>query len=58
MKEAYDTPKVEILEFDYSDVILTSGMGTRSAGYNDDPNGQYYKCSNTSYYAPGWGLNC
>ena len=28
------------------------------AGYNSDPNGQFFKCGNTSYYGAGWGKNC
>lgn len=27
-------------------------------GYNSDPNGQFYKCGNSSYYGAGWGKNC
>jgi hypothetical protein len=27
-------------------------------GYNSNPNGQFYKCGNSSYYGAGWGQNC
>lgn len=53
MKEHYEAPRIEKLEFDYTDVIAASGKN-----YNDDPNGQYYKCSDEPYYAAGWGQNC
>ena len=55
MKKTYETPKVEKLEFAYSDMVVASGGGNT---YNNDPNGQYYKCTCSTYYAPGWGQNC
>ena len=60
----YEEPKAEKLEFDYSDNVVASrdcpvgGKGTSGNTYNNDPNGQYYKCTCTTYYAPGWGQNC
>ncbi len=54
MKEQYEAPRIEKLEFDYTDVVAASG----GVNYNDDPNGQYFKCSGESYYAAGWGQNC
>lgn len=56
MKEQYEAPRIEKLEFDYADVVTASGGQTST--YNNDPNGQYYKCTCTTYYAPGWGQNC
>ena len=53
MKKEYESPKAEKVEFDYSDTVVASGKD-----YNDDPNGQYYKCTGGSYYAAGWGENC
>ena len=59
MKKEYATPKMEKIEFDYTDVVTASGPDSSdAAAYNNDPNGQYFKCSNTGYYAPGWGKNC
>ena len=59
MKEQYEAPRIEMLEFDYADVITASGRNEKSANnYNNDPNGQYFKCTGGSYYAPGWGQNC
>ena len=56
MKKKYETPKAERLELDYTDtVVASSGQG---ATYNNDPNGQYYKCTGESYYAAGWGKSC
>ncbi len=57
MKKTYETPKVEKLEFAYSDMVVASGGQGNSP--NNDPNGQYYKCAScANYYAPGWGQNC
>jgi hypothetical protein len=53
MKKEYETPKAEKVEFDYQETVTASGNG-----YNDDPNGQYYKCTGETYYAAGWGENC
>ena len=55
MKKKYETPKAERLELDYSDTVVAS---TSSNTYNNDPNGQYYKCTCATHYAPGWGQNC
>ena len=57
MKREYATPRVEKLEFDYSEtVVASSGQGNTP---QSDPNGQYYKCSPcANYYAAGWGQNC
>ena len=57
MKKEYATPRVEKLEFDYSEtVVASSGQGNTP---QSDPNGQYYKCSPcANYYAAGWGQNC
>ena len=57
MKRKYESPKAEKLEFNYSDTVVASG-GNGGKNYNDDPNGQYYKCSGEPYYAAGWGQNC
>lgn len=46
MKEQYEAPKIEKLEFDYTDVVTASG-GNK---YNNDPNDQYYKCLSTDYW--------
>ena len=54
MKKAYETPKMEKMEFNYKEQVMASSGAT----YNNDPNGQYYKCTCTVYYAPGWGQNC
>ena len=55
MKKKYETPKAEKFEFNYGEIVTASGA---EKNYNDDPNGQYYKCTGETYYAPGWGLNC
>ena len=55
MKKEYVAPKMEKIEFDYTDVVTASNP---AVNYNNDPNGQYYKCTGQSYYAPGWGQNC
>lgn len=54
MKKEYQKPEAEKVEFDYTEQVVACS----SDGYNDDPNGQYYKCECTTYYAPGWGQNC
>lgn len=54
MKKHYEEPVAEKVEFDYSDNVTASKGET----YNDDPNGQYFKCTCTTYYADGWGQNC
>lgn len=43
-KKEYSTPKAEKVEFDYTETVAAS------KGYNDDPNGQYYKCLSTDYW--------
>ncbi len=60
MKKEYKTPRIEKLEFNYTDVVVASGTcnGNETNSYNNDPNGQYYKCTCGTYYAPGWGQNC
>ncbi len=55
MKKTYESPRMEKLEFNYTDAIVASN---NQSNYNDDPNGQYYKCTGESYYAAGWGKNC
>ena len=57
MKKGYDAPKAEKVEFDYSETVSAS-WETVANENNDDPNGQYYKCTCGTYYAPGWGKNC
>ena len=57
MKKKYEAPKAEKLEFDYSDTVVASG-GQGGITYNNDPNGQYYKCTGESYYSAGWGEGC
>jgi len=54
MKKQYEEPVAEKVEFDYSENVTASTGST----YNNDPNGQYYKCTCTTHYAPGWGQNC
>lgn len=56
MKEQYEAPRIEKLEFDYTDVVTASGGPTNTC--NNDPNGQHFKCTCTTYYAPGWSQNC
>ncbi len=57
MKEKYEAPRIEMLKFDYANVVAASNGQTNSP--NNDPNGQYYKCAQcANYYAPGWGQNC
>jgi len=48
MKE-YEEPKAEKLEFDYSENVVAS-QNCGGPKFNDDPNGQYYKCASTDYY--------
>lgn len=55
MKKQYEQPKAEKVEFDYQETVTAS---TDANTYNNDPNGQYYKCTCTTYYAPGWDQNC
>ncbi len=57
MKKTYETPKVEKLEFDYSDTVVASGNSNTSG---ENPDDQYWSgctCDRT-YYAPGWGQSC
>ncbi len=54
MKEQYEAPRIEMLKFDYADVVTAFSP----VNYNNDPNGQYYKCTGETYYAAGWGQNC
>ena len=61
MKKDYEAPKAEKVDFDYTENVVASRCGNSGGSanvYNNDPNGQYYKCTCTSYYAPGWGKNC
>lgn len=60
MKKAYEEPIAEKVEFNYSENVTASGAegGSSANTYNNDPNGQYYKCTCSTYYAPGWGQNC
>lgn len=55
MKKQYEQPKAEKVEFDYQETVTAS---TDANTYNNDPNGQYHKCTCTTYYAPGWDQNC
>lgn len=56
MKKTYETPKVEKLEFDYSDTVVASGNSNTP---NNEPGNTHYKCDPcATYYAPGWGENC
>ena len=50
-KKEYTSPKAEKVEFDYTETVSASvnNCGGKK-GYNDDPNGQYYKCLSTDYY--------
>ena len=50
MKKAYETPRAEKLEFNYSKVVVASDEGNNKPKYNNDPNGQYYKCLSTNYW--------
>ena len=59
MKKEYDAPKAEKVEFDYTETVVAShgwcnqGKESENEGdikYNNDPNGQYYKCLATYYY--------
>lgn len=52
-KKEYEAPKAEKVEFDYQETVTASDIN-----YNDDPNGQYYKCIGSTYYSAGWGQNC
>ena len=45
MKKEYEAPKAEKVDFDYQETVTASGKD-----YNDDPNGQYYKCTGETYY--------
>jgi len=54
MKKQYEEPVAEKVEFDYSENVTASTSST----YNNDPNGQYFKCTCTTYYAPGYNQNC
>ncbi len=61
MKKDYEAPKAEKLEFNYSESVVACGSDETqdtSDTYNSDPNGQYFKCTCTTYSAPGWGQNC
>ena len=39
MKKTYETPKVELLEFDYTDIVCTSGSSNLT-----DASTQWWKC--------------
>ena len=57
MKKTYETPKVEKLEFDYSDTVVASGNSNTPT---DNPDNQYWlgcTCDRT-YYSGGWGQQC
>lgn len=43
MKRKYETPQVEKIEFDYSDVVTASGQGHKYRLYTDS----YYACRET-----------
>lgn len=55
MKKEYEAPKAEKVEFDYQETVTAS---TDANTYNNEPNGQYFKCTCTTYFAPGYNLNC
>ena len=57
MKKHYEEPFAEKVEFDYSENVTASNGSTANTD-NNDPNGQYYKCTCSTYYAPGWSQNC
>lgn len=56
MKKAYEPPKVELLEFDHTDIVCTSGSGKTDLGgeqaaawtcetrYVDEPNMERTVC--------------
>lgn len=51
MKKAYETPRAEKLEFNYTKVVVASdNHANNKPKYNNDPNGQYYKCLSTNYW--------
>lgn len=54
MKKQYEEPFAEKVEFDFSENVTASTGAT----YNNDPNGQYFKCTCSTYYAPGYGQDC
>ena len=39
MKKKYDSPKAKKLEFNYSEVVTSSGSGTSDSGYTQE---RYY----------------
>ena len=47
MKKPYETPRAEKLEFNYTKVVVSSHDKPK---YNNDSNGQYYKCLSTDYW--------
>ena len=51
LKKAYETPRAEKLEFNYTKVVVASdNHANNKPKYNNDPNGQYYKCLSTNYW--------